>query len=73
MCDQQMTLPPNWKELFENTVTLATYKLFPIDPNTSEYATIADLLSSTNISIEKNCKSNTLATICEYKKGHGQI
>lgn len=47
-------LPPNWSKNYENTVTsLVTHKLFPVDPNTSEFSTIACLLNSTDIAVEQ--------------------
>lgn len=43
-------LPPNWMQHFQNTITsLVPYKLFPVDPTTSEYQTIVDLFGSLNI------------------------
>lgn len=39
-------LPPNWKDNLETTiVSLAPYKLFPIDAGTLEFATISALLN----------------------------
>lgn len=44
-------LPPNWMERYQSTLTSQSiYKLFPVDPTTPEFNTIADLLSHVTVS-----------------------
>lgn len=43
--------PPNWQERYQNTITShSNYQLFPVEPNTFEYAAIASLLDPVSIS-----------------------
>lgn len=54
-------LPPNWNANLEDTIlSLAPYKLFPIDPDTLEYATIAALLNPFEISAVEQIVNPTL-------------
>lgn len=54
-------LPPNWNDNLENTIlSVAPYKLFPIAPDTLEYATIAALLNPLEISAAEQIVNPTL-------------
>lgn len=53
--------PPNWQEHYQNTIaSMRSYQLFPVDPNTYEYAAIASLLDPALISSVEQIVNPTL-------------
>lgn len=53
--------PPNWQEHYQNTMaSLRTYQLFPVDPNTFEYAAIVSLLDPALITTVEQVVNPTL-------------
>ncbi|KAG4070407.1 hypothetical protein HA402_006549 [Bradysia odoriphaga] len=53
--------PPNWHERYQNTITShRNYQLFPVTPNTFEYAAIASLLDPACISSVEQIVNPTL-------------
>lgn len=53
--------PPNWHERYQNTVTsLRNYHLFPVEPNTFEYAAVASLMDPALITSVEQIVNPTL-------------